>query len=161
MGTGAGARRRGKRGGEAAGIEACVGYSTDFSGEFELSRHLTAEVVAVVKKFCSERHDVQWFPSDEYNVHGEVVPVGQDSPWCQWAVSEDGKHLAWDGGEKFYSYVEWLEFLIERFFGPWGVEVSGRVEWQGEYDQDVGKIVMLPENAVKVVRGVKKVEYAE
>src|SRR5207302_10365455 len=34
------------------------------------------------------------------------VPAGQFSFYCQWVPTNDGKRLAWDGGEKFYHYVE-------------------------------------------------------
>jgi len=34
-------------------------------------------------------------------------PSGQPSLWCQWTPSDDGYSIKWDGGEKFYNYVEW------------------------------------------------------
>jgi hypothetical protein len=65
---------------------------------------------------------------------------GQPGLWCQWEVSEDGTTLRWDGGEKFYNYVEWMEYLVNRLFKPWGVVLNGFIEWNGEDSSDKGKI---------------------
>jgi len=48
----------------------------------------------------------------------------------------------WDGGEKFYNYVEWLKYLINHFFEKWGVKLNGEVYWKGEDGEDMGKIVV-------------------
>jgi len=80
------------------------------------------------------------------------TPTGQPGLWCQWTVNEDGTRLEWDGGEKFYSYTEWLQYLINHFFSKWGVILNGEVEWQGEDATDVGKIVVT-NNEVKVLKG--------
>jgi hypothetical protein len=65
----------------------------------------------------------------------------QPGLWCHWTPSEDGTAIEWDGGEKFYDYVPWLEYLIEHFLGPWGYKLSGEVEWAGELAGDLGKII--------------------
>jgi len=49
------------------------------------------------------------------------------SYYCQWMPSDDGKLLVWDGGEKFYEYVEWLQYLIDNFFVSWGYVINGSV----------------------------------
>jgi len=85
----------------------------------------------------------------DYNSPGRNVQPGL---WCQWVVSEDGKYLEWDGGEKFYNYVEWLRYLIENFFKPWGRKLSGEIEWYGEDRSDIGKIV-VKNNVVKTMAG--------
>ena len=77
----------------------------------------------------------------------------QPGLWCQWEVSENGEILQWDGGEKFYNYIEWLKYLIDRFFKPWGVKLNGEIEWKGEDTDDIGKIV-VKDNMVKAGRGV-------
>jgi hypothetical protein len=88
-------------------------------------------------------------------------PPGQPSLWCQWVPSlgsgnaarlaspeercEEGvvyDHIAWDGGEKFYDYVAWLEYLIAHFLKPWGYVLNGEVTWQGEESADIGKIIV-------------------
>jgi hypothetical protein len=51
-------------------------------------------------------------------------------------------HIEWDTGEKFYDYVEWLEYIIYNFLAPKGYVLNGNVEWYGEDRADVGTIVV-------------------
>ena len=67
-------------------------------------------------------------------------PTGQPGLWCQWEVTDDGRSLQWNGTEKFYEYVDWMNYLIEHFFGPWGCMLNGEIEWQGEREDDLGVI---------------------
>jgi hypothetical protein len=67
-------------------------------------------------------------------------PSGQPGLWCQWNIV--GNRLKWDGAEKFYHYVEWLEYLIEHFFKRWGYTLNGEVLWEGEWREDMGKIIV-------------------
>lgn len=69
-------------------------------------------------------------------------PRGQPGLWCQWTVTSDGTQLVWDKGEKFYDYREWLTYLLEHFFRPWGRSVSGTVRYAGAQLGDVGDIVL-------------------
>jgi hypothetical protein len=70
-------------------------------------------------------------------------PKTQPSLWCQWIPTEDGTGIEWDGGEKFYNYVEWLEYLINNFLKPWGYALNGTVRWRGESFDDVGVIEVV------------------
>ena len=79
-------------------------------------------------------------------------PSTQPGLWCQWILGDFGKVLEWDGNEKFYSYVEWLEYLIHSFFEPWGIKINGTVEWYGEDPDDRGLIVVT-DNEVKTKKG--------
>jgi hypothetical protein len=65
-------------------------------------------------------------------------PSGQPGLWCQWIPTEDGAGIEWDGGEKFYNYQEWLEYLVQHFLAPWGFILNGAVRWQGEERDDRG-----------------------
>lgn len=73
-------------------------------------------------------------------VNHNSEPAEQPGLWCQWVI-EDGK-LEWNGSEKFYNYVEWMEYLIAHFFKPWGYTLNGTIEWHGEDRHDVGRIVV-------------------
>ena len=84
----------------------------------------------------------------EYN----SPPSSQPGLWLQWVLNEDGTQLKWDGNEKFYGYVEWLKYLINHFFEPWGIKLNGEVEWTGEDRNDIGKIV-VSNNVVEVKEG--------
>jgi len=69
-------------------------------------------------------------------------PGAQPGLWCKWRPNEDGTAIVWDGGEKFYDYVAWLEYLIGHFLEPWGYVLNGRMDWQGEQDDDCGTILV-------------------
>jgi hypothetical protein len=83
-------------------------------------------------------------------------PAGQPGLWCQWTVPGEGRKanqsIEWDGGEKFYSYVEWLEYIVKHFLEPWGRRITGVVKWRGEEPGDKGKIV-AKDNKLEVVEG--------
>lgn len=75
-------------------------------------------------------------------IDGNLPPKTQPGLWNQWRPSDDGTNIAWDGGEKFYKYIEWLEYLITNFLEPWGYKLNGEVEWESESSDDIGKIVV-------------------
>ena len=81
-------------------------------------------------------------------------PSGQPGLWCQWKIV--GNRLKWDGIEKFYHYVEWLEYLIEHFFKHWGYTLNGEVLWEGEWREDMGKII-VKDNVVEIKKA--KISY--
>lgn len=89
---------------------------------------------------------------DISTLNGNEPPKGQPGLWCQWTVSDDGSVLEWDGGEKFYNYVEWLQYLIDNFFNKWNAVLNGEIEWEGEDSSDRGKIIVY-DNVVKTKKG--------
>ena len=68
--------------------------------------------------------------------------------WCQWIINDNGE-LEWDGGEKFYNYIEWLEYLIEHFFKPLGYILNGDIQWYGEDRDDIGNINVI-DNVINI-----------
>lgn len=86
--------------------------------------------------------------NDESVLDYNRPPTTQPALWCQWVATEDGKHIEWDGGEKFHSYVEWLKYFIENFLTPWGYTLNGEVFWEGEESGDLGKIVVEDNDVV-------------
>ena len=84
----------------------------------------------------------------EYN----HTPPTQPGLWCQWVPNADGTAIVWDEGEKFYYYVEWLEYIIANFMTPWGYVLNGEVEWHGEEYADLGQIV-IKDNKLEVKIG--------
>ena len=80
-------------------------------------------------------------------------PQGQPGLWCQWVPTEDGTAIEWDGGEKFYNYVEWLKYIIQAYLAPWGYVVNGYVTWAGEDSGDLGRINVV-NNKVSTQRGI-------
>ena len=113
-----------------------MGYTTDFRGRLEFNKPLTDEMIKTYDSFKETRHE------DGYQ------PNRKPSIWLQWEIVEnDGKHyLKWDGGEKFYKYIEWLEYVIKYIFKGWGLLLNGRIEWRGEGWDDVGYIEVEDNN---------------
>ena len=71
----------------------------------------------------------------------------QPGLWCQW-ILRDEETLAWDEGEKFYEYINWLKYLINHFFAKWGIELNGEIYWDGEDCEDKGLIVVENNNVI-------------
>lgn len=85
-------------------------------------------------------------------------PEGQPGLWCQWNPSDDGTEIIWDGSEKFYNYVEWIEYLITNFLKPWGYKLNGIVEWQGEERSDTG-VIQIVDNEVTTHSGKRRSDF--
>lgn len=85
----------------------------------------------------------------DYNGFEESVHPGL---WCQWVINDDNE-LEWDGNEKFYNYVEWLEYLIHHFFDPLGYILNGEITWQGEDTDDCG-VIHVEDNYVTTQEGL-------
>ena len=79
-------------------------------------------------------------------------PEGQPGLWCQWVPNEDGTAIVWDNGEKFYHYVEWIQYIVTHFMEPWNVTLNGEVTWCGEDPYDHGKIV-ITNNCITAMSG--------
>lgn len=161
-----------------------MGYTTDFSGQFNLDKPLSAEHKAYLDAFNGTRRmkrnaaklgpdslrEAAKLPAGKeggYYVGStrdygqgrtpDVIdynspPEGQPSLWCQWVPNESGTAIVWDDGENFYSYVEWIQYLIDHFLEPWGYVVNGAVEWVGEDHDDLGRILVTA-NAVEAQEG--------
>lgn len=144
-----------------------MGYTTDFRGEFRLNRELTDDDYNFLVKFSQTRRMARNV-GPEYGIEGEYYvdgggfrgqgkdltvidhnrpPKTQPSLWCQWIPSEDKKSIVWDQGEKFYDYVDWLQYLVN-WLAPRGYILTGNVEWQGEDFSDRGLIVVTDNNIV-------------
>lgn len=102
---------------------------------------------------CGQEHDISVLDFND-------EPEKQPGLWCHWVPNEDGTEIEWDGGEKFYNYVEWIKYVIENFLKPWGYVLSGEVTWEGDDSSDLGKIV-IENNDVKIKQGKVVYEYEE
>jgi hypothetical protein len=101
--------------------------------------------IANIGEFVSSR--------DQDVIDYNKPPAGQPGLWCQWIINNNGE-LEWDGGEKFYNYEEWLDYLIDNFFEPLGYVLNGDIEWQGEESDDFG-IIHVVDNMVDMQYGIK------
>jgi len=75
-------------------------------------------------------------------------PRIQPGLWCQWTATDDGTAIVWDGGEKFYNYIEWLQYLQAQILSRWGVKLSGSVQWFGEDMNDFG-VILAQEGTIR------------
>lgn len=94
----------------------------------------------------AEQHHGQG--SDSSVIDFNQPPNGQPSLHCCWEPNESGTTIRWDQSEKFYCYVEWLEYLVGHFLKPWGYQANGRVQWSGEKWEDTGEIEVAANNVV-------------
>ena len=121
-----------------------MGYTTDFDGQFEFNRKLTKKELQAMETLYETRHE------DGYKEKPSI--------WLQWIVVDgfdnDNHWVVWDGNEKFYNYIEWLEYLIKYFFKPNNLSITGRVRWRGEEFDDMGTI-NVEDNEVEVLEFVQ------
>jgi hypothetical protein len=99
-----------------------MGYDTRFEGIFILDRPLTKEHKTVLEAFARIEHR----PGED----GQ--PPYPECLYCQWEPTEDGTAIVWNRGEKSYCWLEWLEYLIQRFLKPWCYRLNGEVRWVGD-----------------------------
>lgn len=146
-----------------------MGYHTEFRGQFDFNKPLSDKMYSFLKLFNETRRMKRNLP-DVFGIEGEFYVFGngdygqeredsivdynkepstQPSLWLQWTPSEDRLSLVWDEGEKFYSYTEWLVYLIYKVLAPNGYVLNGSVEWEGEDFGDNGTI-FVEENKVFV-----------
>ncbi|NDC37710.1 MAG: hypothetical protein EBZ48_06620, partial [Proteobacteria bacterium] len=126
-----------------------MGYSTEFTGSFKLDRPLDGETLSFLTKLARTRRmkrNIEGFGVEgEFYVDGSgdfgqgqedniinynEPPATQPGLWCQWVPSKDGTRIEWDGGEKFYRYREWIQYIIERVLRPRGYSLNGQVNFQ-------------------------------
>jgi len=83
-------------------------------------------------------------------------PSNQPGLWLGWVISEsDGiYYLEWDGAEKFYYYIQWLEYLINNIFNKNGILLNGDIKWFGEDREDIG-VISVTDNNVEILSNIK------
>lgn len=150
-----------------------MGYTTYFVGKLDLDRELDENTYDFLLKFSRTRRMKRNVDS-VYGIEGEFYvsgggnfgqdfedniidynqpPETQPSLWCHWIPSEDRKHIVWDGGEKFYYYIEWLKYIINNFLIPQNYTLNGNIKYCGEDITDFGVIFVVDNNIL-----VKKIE---
>ncbi len=146
-----------------------MGYTTDFSGQFILDKPLDDETFKLLNGLANTRRmkrkvDPKYGIDGEFYIEGNgfmgqdreenIVdfnqpPRTQPSLWCQWIPNEDDKYIIeWNGGEKFYNYIEWIKYIIEKILKPKGYTLNGDVCWSGESAEDIGLIRIMNNTVV-------------
>ena len=150
-----------------------MGYTTEFSGQFTFNKPLDDDTYQLVTGLATTRRMKRNVDEEKYGKDGEFYiegggyagqadednivdynrpPADQPGLWLQWVPTDDRWHLEWDGGEKFYYYVEWLEYLIKKIFAPRGYVLHGEVRWRGEDFDDIG-VITVEDNKVSTKEG--------
>ncbi|HEY1035564.1 MAG TPA: hypothetical protein VGE09_11345 [Pseudoxanthomonas sp.] len=149
-----------------------MGYTTEFQGQINIEPPLSAEEITFLKKFNETRRMDR--RNGPYHVDGtgdfgqghdsdvrdyNRPPAGQPGLWCNWTPTDDGTAIEWDGGEKFYDSLEWMQYLIEHFLAPGAKAatelpflqanhvLNGTIKAQGEEMDDRWKLIVT-DNAV-------------
>lgn len=113
-----------------------MGYTTKFNGVFKFTAPLSAETVLLLMDLTEDSDDTRF--------------EGNPGGYCQWVLTKQRDGLEWDGNEKFYDYVEWLQFIQDRILKPNGVELTGTVSYSGEDTTD-NEMLVLEDGIVKQV----------
>lgn len=140
-----------------------MGYTTIFSGTFQINKPLDDETFQLIKEIATTRRmkrdetklknlygknfgtEGEFFvdgkgsfgqESDETVLNNNAPPRTQPGLWCQWTVENDRKTITWDGGEKFYQADAWINYLIEAILKPRGYIVNGSVNALGDDPED-------------------------
>jgi len=120
-----------------------VGYTTEFEGHVTIDPPLNMTQQELLRDFAGRDHRHE---------------SGMPGIYCQWIPTKDGTRLIWDGGEKFYDSVEWMEYLIEHFIAGDSRDrivftherkVNGVIHASGEEPSDVWRLVVT-DNVVTV-----------
>ncbi len=139
-----------------------MGYTTEFKGKFDLDKPLDEDTYKLLKGL-SETRRMKRDVEDKFGVEGEFYinldgdfgqthennivdynepPKTQPSLWLQWIPTEDKLHIEWNGAEKFYEYIKWIKYIIDKILIPRGYVLNGEVRWRGEEFDDMGTIVV-------------------
>jgi hypothetical protein len=97
-------------------------------------------------------------------LRGNGAPAGQPGLWCPWGLRGLPGHLSAPSDAvglqieygKAYGFEEWLEYLIEHFFKPWGYVLNGELDWSGEDDDDLGTLYVHDNQVASVASVVLK-----
>lgn len=108
-----------------------MGYSTFYEGQIEITPPLNKDEMDYLSKFRETRRMHR--EKGPYFVDGsgfmgqgnddDILDFNSPDPsqpglWCKWEITEDGRFIEWDGGEKFYGDIQWMRYLIDHFLKP-------------------------------------------
>jgi hypothetical protein len=118
-----------------------MGYTTNFSGSINLSRKLTFPEARMLLSITD----------DSSKAEGKH-PNG----YLQWVPNVELDSIVWDGNEKFYDYIEWMEWII-CFMETLGIDTNGIIHWGGEDPYDIG-VITIEDGKLTVVRANKSMQ---
>ena len=135
-----------------------MGYTTYFEGSIVVTPALSPEFIKRWNK-ATEGTPGKGFTRSCANGVEETPDMlpgfegAKPQTWCHWQLTSIGNatYIDWDGGEKFYDYIEWLQFLVAaiRKVEP-RAEFEGLIEWDGEGHGDTGVLRVNADGQVEV-----------
>lgn len=110
------------------------------------------EYVILPELYCGELpYDKAAFEENQSAIIDyNTPPKSQPGLWCDWGAYNNTE-IAWNGSEKFYEYIEWIQYIIDHFMSRWGYVLNGSVQWQGEERRDKG-IIVVTNNLITIKR---------
>jgi len=115
-----------------------MGYDTSFLGFLKTDKPLSDKTYKKIIKLQDK---------DYYYFEKQAMPDTRLS----WEIQADRQTFEWDGSEKFYSYIEWIEYIIKEVLSPAGYFLSGNIIWQGANMLDIGQIKVV-RNKIILIR---------
>lgn len=76
------------------------------------------------------------------------TPNDQPSFQCCWTTNSKGTAVQWNKLRRTFAPTQWLEYMVEHFFIPWGVTLNGTVECHGE-DKEDRTLIVVTNNSVR------------
>lgn len=142
-----------------------MGYNTEFEGAFHIDKPVDDATYKLLQGLASTRRMKRQLTG--YGTEGEFYvqadesavidsnepPSTQPGLWCDWAIQPDKTTLQWNENEKFYYYVEWLQYIIQRILVPRGHSLSGRVTWTDDYGR--AGVISVKHNQISVEQEVE------
>lgn len=101
-----------------------MGYTTEFKGRFIFDKLPSSQSIATLRQ-----------------LEGNSGSPNAPDSYCDWQLTKDCMGLEWSGAEKFYHYVEWLQWLYDNILKKDGIQITGALKYEGESSDDMGSII--------------------
>ncbi len=88
---------------------------------------------AKTKIFSPHRHDI-------------TPPDNQPSNVCSWVI--DGDEVVWSECVDVYKLVDWITYLIDRFFNPWKIILNGSIEFSNSAESSQCGTITVVNNSI-------------
>lgn len=149
-----------------------MGTHTDFFGSFEINKQLDVDTLTLLQKLNDTRRmkrkldakfgiDGEFYVEDNNNGIVDInrPPSTQPGLWCQWRPNENGTEIEWDENEKFYNYVEWLQYIVDKILKPRGYFLTGEVEYNGDNGRGRGYIIATEDDIIDSLFSQEEIRY--
>lgn len=70
--------------------------------------------------------------------------------YCPWQIHESRVGIEPSDNEQPRDQVEWLQYLLDTFLKPIGIQLNGQIAYQGEEIGDVGTIEVVDGDVIDV-----------